>query len=191
MPPPPPSLTAKITAAHARFAGWGYGQPPRIPDRLPGIPAGVQVATPDTRVTDCTTYAAWVLLASHPGLRGVSGVWEALSVWDGRVPWSGIEVLQGMGYPEARPELAGWYWVQSWSHLYQGRVVGREEAKALGVEPSAGHGRLLHVDGGGAYVYEARSTRHSDGTGPGVVRRRVSRTAWTSWGETVRAARIG
>lgn len=181
MPPPPPSLTTKITEAHARFSGWRYGQPPRIPDRLPGIPAGVQVATPETRITDCTTYAAWVLLASHPGLRGIDGLWEALSVWDGAVPWSGIEVLQGMGYPTARPELAGWYWVQSWGGLEGGRIV----------EGSAGHGRLLHVDGGGAYVYEARSTRHSDGTGPGVVRRRVSRAAWETWGETVRAARIG
>ena len=31
----------------------------------------------------------------------------------------------------------------------------------------------------------------SDGQGPGVVRRRVSLGAWRTWGEQVRAARLG
>jgi hypothetical protein len=173
-----PTLTDRITAAHDRFTGWTYGQPPGVPELLPGIPRGVPVGTGQT---DCTTYAAWVLLASHAGLRGIDGMWEALSVWDRARPWSGIEVLQGMGYVAGDPVAPGWYWVQSWSGLAGGRVV-------FG---SSGHGRLLHVEASHATVFEARSTRHSDGQGPGVVRRRVSLGAWRTWGQTVRAARLG
>lgn len=173
------TLTSRILAAHARFGRWGYAaRRPAVPDRMPGVPPDLPT---EPHLTDCTTYAAWVLLASHPALRRVEGLWSELAVWDGARPWSGIEALSALGYAEAMPQRSGWYWAQSWSGLRGGRVV----------PGASGHARLVEVTAGGLWVLEARATRSADGAGPGVVKRRVGPDAWRTWGEHVRAVRLG
>lgn len=176
----------RLVLAHARMAGWGYSSStPAVPEHLPGVPRLIPVAV-GLGSTDCTTYGGWVVLAIRYDLRPANvldeTLWKAISIQDRGRPWSGIEALVERGCPEQLPNLAGVYALQRWTGLDPETGVVVE-----GV--SEGHFCLFVVTAGGAYVYEARASKHKDGSGPGVVCRRVPTTAWKSWGQ-VRSVRL-
>lgn len=169
--------SAKIAAAFARFRGWTYdADHPQIPVRLPGVPAGVEVATTLPGRTSCSPLTAWCVLAAYPDLRKREGVWAAVNVWDHSRPWSPVDGLPGFAGVLPERWTPGIYLTQSWR-----QIANRQPVVAAG-----GHSRLVEVLPGdeGLLVREASLTA-------GVVRERIEAPdAWRRWGAETRAVRL-
>jgi hypothetical protein len=177
--------STKIAAAFARFRGWTYdAERPQIPAHLPGVPLGVDVATPheiETRAarTSCSPLTAWCVLAAFPELRKIEAptVWASINVWNAQKPWS--PVVGWPGFPAVLPSrwTPGVYLTQSWRRVVDGVVD----------VPAGGHSRLVEVLPGdaGLLVREASASA-------GVVRERIEAPdAWRRWGAETRAVRLG
>lgn len=173
---------AKIAAAFRRFDGWTYDAAhPQIPERLPGVPAGVEVATTLPGRTSCSPLTAWCVLAAFPDLRSVKApiIWAAINVWDAAKPWSPIDVLAAQGFAAVLPTTwtPGVYLTQSWRRVVDGVVD----------VSAGGHSRLVEVlpADEGLLVREASMSA-------GVVRERIEAPdAWRRWGAETRAVRLG
>lgn len=177
--PAMPDASTKIAAAFARFAGWTYDAAhPQVPERLPGVPAGVEVATTLPGRTSCSPLTAWCVLAAYPELRRLEAptVWAAVNVWNVHKPWS--PVVGWPGFAAVLPDRwpPGVYLTQSWRRVVDGVVD----------VSAGGHSRLVEVLPGdeGLLVREASASA-------GAVRERIEAPdAWRRWGAETRAVRL-
>lgn len=169
---------AKIAAAFERFRGWTYDAAhPQVPEWLPGVPAGVEVATTLPGRTSCSPLTAWCVLAAFPELRTTPHVWGAINVWNAHKPWSPVAGWPGFAVVLPSGWTPGVYLTQSWRRVVDGVVD----------VSAGGHSRLVEVLPGdqGLRVREASLSA-------GVVRERIEAPdAWRRWGAETRAVRLG
>jgi hypothetical protein len=178
--------STKIAAAFARFHGWTYdAERPQVPQRIPGVPAGVDVATALPGRTSCSPLTAWCVLAAFHELRVTPVVWKAINVWDGYGPWAPVDVLADFGFPGTSPFVRatpgvwtpGVYLTQSWRRVVDGVVD----------VSAGGHSRLVEVLPGDQGLLVREASRSA-----GVVRERIEAPdAWKRWGAETRAVRLG
>jgi hypothetical protein len=172
--------STKIAAAFARFHGWTYdAERPQVPERIPGVPAGVEVATALPGRTSCSPLTAWCVLAAFPELRASRPhrSWGAINVVNHHKPWSPVVGWPGFSAVLPSHWTPGVYLTQGWRRVVDGVVD----------VSAGGHSRLVEVLPGDEGLLVREASRSA-----GVVRERIEAPdAWKRWGAETRAVRLG
>jgi hypothetical protein len=121
------TIDERIRVAASAYVGWAYraeGQPARVAEPGPWVPASVVRRPVEPEGTDCCTFVAGVLSRACPG-RWPADAWAQAMILDARRPWSTVEcpVSAGVAREVGEPIPGHWHVVQGWSGLRLGQVV--------------------------------------------------------------------